>query len=272
MSRDPSDAPGLEWKKRHKDGARIPRWRARKKAFALGYRPSVIQLDIDPNDHAAIAERCRAEWTKMEAWLANERPAPVFDGTLASIIDLYSGDEESPYHDLRYRTQRTYDQQLKVLKTSVGARRIDRLNGEDFRRWYRKLGEPKSPRLPPRIGRAHGCMTMLRILFGYGQTMGLPNCDKLKAILAEMRFKDTPPRKTVITYEQVVAFIQKAHELGRPELALAQALQFEGTLRQIDVIGEWVPDPERPSGTRWSNGLLWQHFRRLRPVQGNHED
>jgi hypothetical protein len=41
-------------------------------------RPSwrVIQLDIDPNDHAAIAERCRAEWTKMEAWLANERRMP----------------------------------------------------------------------------------------------------------------------------------------------------------------------------------------------------
>ena len=77
--------------------------------------PSVIQLDIDPNDHAAIAARCRAEWTKMETWLANERPAPVFDGTLASLIDLYSGDGESPYHDLRHRTQRTYDQHLKLL-------------------------------------------------------------------------------------------------------------------------------------------------------------
>src|SRR6516165_6278618 len=197
----------------------------------------------------------------METWLANERPAAVFDGTLASLIDRYSSDEESPYHDLRHRTQRTYDQQLKLLKISVGARRIDRLNGEDFRRWYRKLREPKSPGQPPRIGRAHHCMTMLRILFGYGQVMGLPNCDKLKGILGEMRFKDTPPRRTIITYEQVVAFIKKAHELNRPELALAQALQFEGTLRQIDVIGEWVPDPERPSGSRWANGLLWQHIR-----------
>jgi hypothetical protein len=76
-----------------------------------------------------------------------------------------------------------------------------------------------------------------------------------------MRFKDAPPRKTVMTYEQVVAFIAKAHELGRSELALAQALQFEGTLRQIDVIGEWLPDPERGSGMRWANGLLWQHIR-----------
>jgi hypothetical protein len=86
MSREPGEAPGLEWKERSKDGARIPRWRARKKAVTLGYRPSVIQLDIDPNDRAALAERCRAEWTKMEAWLANERPAPIFDGTLASLI------------------------------------------------------------------------------------------------------------------------------------------------------------------------------------------
>ena len=75
MSREPGEAPGLEWKRRPKDGAMIPRWRARKKAVALGYRPSVIQLDIDPNDHAALTQRCRTEWAKMEAWLANERVA-----------------------------------------------------------------------------------------------------------------------------------------------------------------------------------------------------
>jgi hypothetical protein len=227
---------------------------------ALGYRPSVVQLDIDPDDHARLAARCRTEWAEMEAWLANERPAPVFDGTLASLIDLYLTDEESPYRDLRHRTQRNYDNQLKMLKTSVGARRIDRLTGEDFRRWYRKLREPKLPGLAPRTGRAHYSMMLLRLLFGYGQTRGLPHCDKLKGILGAMRFKNTPPRRAVMTYEQVVAFIRKAHELGRPELALAQALQFEGTLRQIDVIGEWVPDPERRSGTRWTNGLLWQHL------------
>jgi len=261
MSREPGNAPGLEWKKRAKDGIRIPRWRARKKAVALGYRPSVIQLHTYSGDLAAIEERCREEWAKMEAWLANERPAPKFDGTLASLIDLYWRDEYSPYHDLRHRTQRSYDHLLKVLKTSVGARRIDKLNGEDFRRWYRKLREPKSPSLPARIARAHDCMTMLRILFGYGQTMGLSNCEKLKRTLTEMRFKNTPPRRAVMTYEQVTGFIAKAHELGQSELALAQALQFEGTLRQIDVIGEWLPDPTRSSGIRWANGLLWQHIR-----------
>jgi hypothetical protein len=71
-----------------KDGARIPCWRTRKKAVALGYRQSVTQLMIDANDHAAIAERCREEWAKVEAWLINERPAPVFDATIGSLIDL----------------------------------------------------------------------------------------------------------------------------------------------------------------------------------------
>ena len=261
MAREPGDAPGLEWIKRARDGARIPRWRARKSAVALGYRPSFIRLYIDPNDYAAIAERCREEWAKMEAWLANGQSVPRFDGTIESLIDIYASDENSPYQDLKYRTQINYDKDLAVLKRTVGERRVDKLTGDHFRQWYRKWSEPKPPGSPPRIGRAHSLITRLRLLFAYGQTKRYPNCETLKDILAEMRFKTTPPREVVITYQQVVAFIAKAHELNEPELALAQALQFEGTLRQIDVIGEWLPDDERPSGRRWAGGLLWQHLR-----------
>ena len=124
MSREPGEAPGLEWKKRLKDGAKAPRWEARKKAVALGYCPSVIQLDIDANDHAALAARCQAEWGNMEAWLANEGPAPVFDGTLASLIDCYSRDEESRYHDLRHRNK-TY------LRSAVQAAEDDGRSASD---------------------------------------------------------------------------------------------------------------------------------------------
>jgi hypothetical protein len=224
-------------------------------------RPS-LRLDLDPDDHAAIAERCREEWAKMEAWLqAEHRPASVFDGTLGSLIDIYASDPESPYRELKYSTQQAYDDDLKILKKTVGARRLDKLTGEDFLRWYRKLREPKVRGGPHRIRRAHGVMTMLRIVLGYGMVVGVPNCKRLKEILSEMRFKTAPPRKVVLTYDQAVAFIAKAHELGQPELALGQALQFEGTLRQIDIIGEWLPDPERASGMRWANGLLWQDIK-----------
>jgi hypothetical protein len=259
MAREPSDTPGLEWKK-SRSGMMVPRWRARRKAVALGYSPSNIRLNIDPNDHAAIAERCRKEWAEMEAWLANKRSVPRFDGTIASLIDIYSSHEESPYQRLRYRTQVNYDKDLRVLKETVGDRRIDKLDGDDFSRWYNKWSEAKAPGSPQRISRAHSLITRLRLLFAYGQTKLYPNCEKLVNVLAKMRFKNNPPRKVVITYRQVVAFLAKAHELNEPGLALAQALQFEGSLRQIDVIGEWLPDPERPSGMRWAGGLLWQHL------------
>ena len=65
MSREPGAAPGLEWKKRPKDGVRIPRWRARKKAVAAGYRPSVIQLDIYPTDHAALADELHMQPSQL---------------------------------------------------------------------------------------------------------------------------------------------------------------------------------------------------------------
>jgi hypothetical protein len=213
MPRKPSDAPGLNWKK-SRSGMMVPRWRATKKARELGYRPSLVRLYVDPNDHAAIAERCRKEWAEMEAWLANERSVPRFDGTIASLIDIYSSHEESPYQRLRYRTQINYDKDLRVLKETVGDRRIDKLDGDDFSRWYNKWSEPKPPGSPQRISRAHSLITRLRLLFAYGQTKLYPNCEKLVNVLAKMRFKNNPPRKVVITYRQVVAFIAKAHELN----------------------------------------------------------
>jgi hypothetical protein len=59
-------------------------------------------------------------------------------------------------------------------------------------------------------------------------------------------------------------FIPKALEMNRLSLALGTALQFETTMRQREVIGEWAPVPvgDEPSGIilngrRWVNGLTW---------------
>src|SRR5262249_57095927 len=112
--------------------------------------------------------------------------------------------------------------------------------------------------------RAHGVMVMLRILFSYGALLGLPEARRLRDILSELRFADAAPREQQITFEQASAFISKAHELGYPEMALAQALQFEGTLRQWDVIGEWITDDTAPHRQRWIKGLLWSEISRDR--------
>src|SRR5208282_1837739 len=60
------------------------------------------------------------------------------------------------------------------------------------------------------------------------------------------------------TYEQAVAFIATAHDLGYPEMALTEALQFETTLRQTDVIGKWRRKKGEPNALEWVNGLVWQ--------------
>jgi hypothetical protein len=228
-----------------------------------GYSPSVVQLDAAPDDHERIAQLCQIEQAKMEAWLAadDRGPSIEFNGTLGSLIDIYATDTDSPYQDLKYSTQQSYDDDLKILKHTVGARRIAKLTGQDFRRWYNNLRKPAQVGGPERLRRAHGVMTMLRILISYGATIGVAHCDRLETVLGKMRFKTAPAREAIMTYEQAVAFIGKAHELGQPELALGQALQFEGTLRQIDIIGEWIPDPEIRGRRRWTSGLIWQDLK-----------
>jgi hypothetical protein len=271
MARRLGDAPGLEWK-RVRD-RRTPRWRARKSAVKLGYRPSVVNLAADPNDTEAIAALCHVEQQRMEAWLRDEKPASaVFNGTLGSLIQLYATDPDSPYRDLKYSTQQAYDSDLKILENTVGQRRVDKLSGADFRRWYNNLKKPAQPGGPERLRRAHGVMTTLRIVLGYGRAVGMAHCGTLREVMSAMRFKSAPPRRTVMTYDQAVIFIAKAHELGFPEMALGQALQFEGTLRQIDIIGEWVPDPEIRARQRWTTGLVWQDLRDFVLIKSDEQD
>jgi hypothetical protein len=80
-----------------------------------------------------------------------------------------------------------------------------------------------------------------------------------------------------MTFEQCQLFRKTAHLMGHPMMALALSLQFELSLRQKDVIGEWVeggvsgivdgPDREvrrviyRPRrAMSWQWGLTWSHI------------
>ena len=77
----------------------------------------------------------------------------------------------------------------------------------------------------------------------------------------DLRFSVGRHRKEYITADQALAIIAKAHELGRNSIALAQAFQFECTLRQKDVIGEWVPMEDKELSDihdgqwKWIRGL-----------------
>jgi hypothetical protein len=82
---------------------------------------------------------------------------------------------------------------------------------------------------------------MIRRLVSYGVAAELPECARLATILRETSFEHPAQRRARLTLQHVEAFVPIAIGRGRTSLALGTALQFETTLRQRDVIGEWEP-------------------------------
>ena len=99
-------------------------------------------------------------------------------------------------------------------------------------------------------------------MIAYGVTLGYDDCFRADTILGKLRFPTPPARRSRMTFEQVKAVRETAHAMGLGSIALATVLQFELSLRQKDVIGEWEPAPLIEGGivhkdTRWANGLQW---------------
>jgi hypothetical protein len=200
----------------------------------------------------------------MLEWAAGNRfPKRAFDGTLGSLIRCYQTDAASPYREIKWNTQRTYDQVLGVIEKAFGTRTLKALGIADFRKWYDTAKLPKADGGPERIRKAHGIISMIRRLMAYGVAAEHAECARLGAILDASRFKQPAPRRAKLELHHVEACVAKAVELGRVSLALGTAIQFETTLRQRDVIGEWEPVHNGDTtgillkGRRWVNGLTW---------------
>lgn len=272
MTRPRSALPGLERRVRGNTAALY--WVASRAAVKAGYPVRTVRL-YHPDGSPQLAARCEALQAELDDWVAgdgepltdSERHArallAAYDGRIKGLATLYTDHPDSPFQERPPNTQRSYLDDIRLIVRTVGERRLARLNGLDFRRWYKNFRKPATTDAPERVRRAHGAMGMLRMLFSFGMTLDLAECARLRGILGEMRFEDAAPRDVQVTLEQTVAFIAKAHKLGWPEMALAQALQFESTLRQWDVIGEWHRDPAT-GGMRWTKGLLWNDIGRDR--------
>lgn len=265
------DAPGLKVMRRPSGVAHVY-WVASEAAVKRGYHTKTRRIFVDLDDPAAadqIREVCQIETAAMLAWLddptAGEARRLAFDGTLRSLVDLYERDPDSSHRDLKSNTAISYGDWLKVIRATVGARRLDRLRAVDFRRWYKSWKAPATDGAPERVRRAYGCIQALRIVLAYGIEIGNDDCRRLRRDMEGMRFAKNPPREDVITFDQVSLFVETAFAQGELELATAQALQFECMLRQGDVIGSWRVEPgayvlqpgEVRSGARVWRGLTW---------------
>lgn len=270
---DGFETPGLDWRPRSDHW--VAYWIARADIVSRGYSlktqrlwpPSWGEHPAEPSDAEwlEIATQCRRLQDEMLRWARGGLGAPKgFDGTLAALIEIYRTDTDSPYRELRHQARMAYDSNCGILTRAIGKSELAHINFRQLKRWYTDFRSPREPDGRERVARAHGLMSMLRCVFGFGAALEYAHCGRIKAILSEMRFTNVAARTEQITAEQAIAIRRRAHEVGRPSIALAQAIQFELMLRQKDVIGEWVPVDEPglsdvvSHGKKWLGGLRWR--------------
>jgi hypothetical protein len=191
----------------------------------------------------------------------------AFDGTWGSLIDCYRSDKDSPYHGLRYHTRLNHDNVYDRLKRDRGTVTLAETTARTFLAWHREAkGEGNH------VAAAHSLMTRIRTVVRFGATFfergNETECKRLREILHDQRFEGVGHRTEQITVDQADAVRRVAHATGRHSVALAQAFAFECTLRQKDVIGEYVPLSEpgpydkkdQVGNDRWDRGLRWREI------------
>lgn len=259
-----TDAPGLIWKR--KVGAFVAVWRARTDLKKRGFKPKEVILwsgpSIDEHDRATIQNECTRLQTEMLNWGRGGLPdAPLtFDGTLRGLCHCYQSDPDSNFRKLEHKTRLYYEALIKRINDDKGNELLRDLKGRTFLRWHEDLSERG-------VAMAHAVMGMLRTAIGFGATiLEDKECERLRGVLSGMKFKMPKPRTEILTADQANAVRKMAHERGLHSIALAQAFQFEGMLRQKDVVGEWLPisEPGLSDVTRglekWVKGLRWEEI------------
>ena len=275
------NAPGLKWRPR--SDHMVATWVARADIAGKGFEPKSARLWPPTNDtQAALTEavktflrsECQRLQIQMHAWNKTDEKTDgrlIWDGTIKGLIRCYEHDPRSPYKQLRHKTKRRYDARLAIVERGVGNTEVAAIKGRDFDDWYDRWAAPAKPGGRKRVSRAYEGIATLRLLMTYGAGTlddddANTECARLKSILSAKEFQDAKARTVELERHHAVAIIAKAHEMGRPSVALAQAMMWDMVLRQKDVIGEWVPLDEPGlsdvtyKGNKWLYGFDWREI------------
>jgi hypothetical protein len=263
-------APGIVWRKRLKSNEWVATWLARTDIIKRGYTPRSIELwsgaELDQKQADDIALRCQHQQFDMLTWGRElpppEKPLPdYFTGNLASLIHCYRTDGDSPYQRNRYHVRQNRDSMLRRITKRHGDVNISDIKARLLLAWHKDWTDDGK-----KLATGSSFIGQLRALFSFGATLlEDPNCERLCGVMHKMRFPGPKARSLSVTAEYADLFRKTAHEnFGWHLLALGQAFQFECTLRQKDVIGEWVPIAEPGvsavivNGQKWLRGIVWQ--------------
>jgi len=267
-------APGLVWRERKKTW--VAYWQARSDLVKRGYAPGAKKLweGVEPDDidRLEIAAQCEDLQSAMLVW-GRERdgtgkPLPLV--TLSNLIDKYQNDPDSAFHKKRYEARQGKAALLKRIDKRFGDVMLAEITGRMILSWYKEWSDGGQ-----KISAGGAFIATLRTLFRFGAgLLDDAECSRLAGTLSSQSYEGTKPREVALSAEQATAIRHHAHERGWPFIALAQAIQFECTLRQRDVIGEWVPVSEpgmsdvvqtkkfkgKKTTKKWITGLRWERI------------
>lgn len=252
-------------------------WRAPREARKAGFEPELVRLHGPKGHHGPIAQkdivaRCRDLNTQAYRWLNPEGASDDvrFTGTISALIRLYLKEPHSPFHGNRSASQENRRQYLQMLEKAHGNVQLENIRKRELFDWHKEFSKPsKRTKGKPRLSQAKQIMISLSEIARFG-TGEYPECDRIHTALSSMTFPDgVKMREEIITAEQAAAIRKEANRRGRPSVAIVQALEYEGALRQKDCLGEWaknklgevnVPSAVTTRKTAWAWGLDWsQH-------------
>jgi hypothetical protein len=182
---------------------------------------------------------------------------------LRTLIESYQTDADSPYQKNRYHVRMNRDSLLRRIGVRHSDEDLSSIKARVLLAWHKEWsGDGK------KLATGSAIIGQLRALFSFGATLlEDPDCERLCGIMNKMRFPGTKPRAVCLSAEQADRICVVAREyFGWESMALAQAFQFECTLRQKDIVGEFVPLSEPGVsdvicyGEKWLRGITWQEI------------
>jgi hypothetical protein len=277
-------APGLIYRLRRRGW--VLSWSPRSDLTERGYQGKTVRLWPSSSVPPQQGEPTRAEWEVISAWCVRyqaeqllwarggvkDDPQSIFDGTIASLIEIYQTHKRSPFRKLRYEAHRTYALRLQALKIAVGKVRVKNVTFEKVSDWQEEFsldgdgGKPMKARAAALIGMVQRLVTFGALLLP--KSAGCHDvCDIFEKMgKAHLMDGGSRQRKEYMSAAQCRLLRAKAHEMGRHSIALEQAFSFELALRQKDVIGEWVPiqwpgvSDVHWGPRKWLMGLRWEQI------------
>src|SRR5213075_217515 len=161
----------------------------------------------------------------------------VFNGTLGSLIKCYKTDPDSSYHKKQYAVRRNHDTLLRRITDRHGEKQLADIKARVLLAWDKEWTDDGRM-----LATGASVRGQFRVLFSFGATiLEDQECERICGMMSKMRFAHPKPRVAHLSADQAIAHRAKSREVGYFSVALADAMQFDLTLRQKDVVGELVP-------------------------------